>query len=143
MYRKSNNDNSYETFHKLCDNKGPTLTLFKTSEGFIIGGYTPLNWDKYSSWKKDEDTFIFSLTNQKIFKKNRKSFSIYCDNNAGPWFPFIGCYSGKNNMSQGYFYYSKKQEIENYDEIIKNGKNDRYFDLEEVEVYQILFNKEI
>ena len=141
LYRKSNNDDSYETFHKLCDNKGPTLTLIKATEGFIIGGYTPLNWDNHSSWKIDDDTFIFSLTNKRIFKKSGKSKdSIYCIKDAGPWFPYIGCYGGKKNMSQGYFCYSPNSEIEKSEEIISNEKKSRFFDIEEVEVYQIVFN---
>ena len=141
LYRRTNNDDSYETFHKLCDNKGPTLTLIKATDGFIIGGYTPLNWDDHSSWKKDDDTFIFSLTNKRIFKKRRKSDnSIYCVKEAGPWFPYIGFYSGKKNMSQGYFSYNPNSVIEKYEEIIPNEKKSRYFDVEEVGVYQIVFN---
>ena len=35
LYRKSNDGDSYDTFHRLCDNKGPTLVLIKSTEGFI------------------------------------------------------------------------------------------------------------
>ena len=42
---KSSNGDSYEEFHKLCDNKGTTLVLIKAKEGFIIGGYTIHDWD--------------------------------------------------------------------------------------------------
>ena len=79
LYRKSENDDSYDTFHKLCDNKGATLTLIKANEGFIIGGFTPLNWDNTSFWKKDDDTFVFSLSDNKVFKKIKNtSKSIFC-----------------------------------------------------------------
>ena len=43
LYRKSRDGELYDTFHKLCDNQGITLVLIKISEGFIIGGYTPLS----------------------------------------------------------------------------------------------------
>ena len=72
LYRKSKDGDSYDTFHKLCDNQGPTITLIKSTEGFIIGGYTPLNWDNYSSSKKDKDTFLFSLSNNSVFKKKNQ-----------------------------------------------------------------------
>ena len=45
LYRKSKDGESYDTFHDLCDNQGETLVLIKSDEDFIIGGYTPLNWD--------------------------------------------------------------------------------------------------
>ena len=44
LYKKSRDGNDFNTFHNLCDNKGKTLTLIQSSEGFIIGGYTPLEW---------------------------------------------------------------------------------------------------
>ena len=108
LYRKSKDGDSYDIFHKLCDNKGPTLTLIKGIEGFIIGGYTPLDWDSCSGWKSDNETFVFSLTNNKIFRKNKKGDSIYCSDEVGVWFPYIGFReTGKKNMSQGeYIYYT-------------------------------------
>ena len=69
LYKKSRDGNSYKTFHQLCDNKGPTVTIIKSSEGFVIGGYTPLNWDTNSSWKSDNETFLFSLRKKKFLKK--------------------------------------------------------------------------
>lgn len=96
LYRKSRDGESYQAFHDKCDNKGPTLTLFKlkTPAKIIIGGYTPLNWDNYTKWKNDDNTFLFNLTDYKLFKKAKKnSFSIYCDRTCGPFFPYIGCRS--------------------------------------------------
>ena len=59
LYRLSENGDSKSLFHELCDNKGPTLTLFHVNDGNIVGIYTPLSWDSSSNWKKDMDTFIF------------------------------------------------------------------------------------
>ena len=144
LYRKSENDLSYETFHRLCDNQGPTLVLFKTSEGYVFGGYTPLDWDIVTEgWKNDNETFVFSLTNKKIFIKKEKNISsIYCDKTVGPWFPYIGARdSGKKNMSQGEFRY-KENDIyfNNFNEIISNDKDNKFFDLDEVEIYKIYNN---
>ena len=66
LYRKSRDGDSYNTFHNLSDNQGTTLVLYKSNEGFIIGGYTPLDWDNHSSWKHDKDSFLFSLTKNKV-----------------------------------------------------------------------------
>ena len=69
MYRLTENWEKYSTFHELCDNKGPTLTLFHVDEGNKAGIYTPLSWDSKSGWKSDMDTFIFNLNKKKIYKK--------------------------------------------------------------------------
>ena len=35
LYRKPSNDDSYDTFHKLCDNQGATLVLIKGKDNFM------------------------------------------------------------------------------------------------------------
>ena len=140
LYKKSRDGNSYKTFHQLCDNKGPTLTLIKSSEGFVIGGYTPLNWDTNSSWKSDNETFLFSLTKEKVFKKKGlNNSSIYCGKDVGPWFPYIGFRDyGKKDMTQGEFLYKGDDIIfENFNEIIQHENKNRFFNV--VEVYKMTF----
>ena len=139
LYRKSRDGDDYETFHQLCDNKGITTVLIQSPEGFIIGGYTPLNWDNQSGWVKDDNSFVFSLTNGRIFRKAAKNTdSIWCK--YGPYFAEIGFRErGKKNMSQGYFLYSTTLYYENFNEIIPNDAKDRFFDVSEVEIYNILF----
>jgi len=142
LYRKSIDGDSYDIFHKLCDNQGATLVLIKSNEGFIIGGYTSLDWDNHSNWKKDNDTFLFSLTNNKKYKKIKSNIdSIYCGKEQGPWFPYIGFRGqGKKNMSQGEFLFRdlKGSYFEDYNKIIPNN-GDKYFDVEEVEIYKISY----
>ena len=142
LFSKTKDGDSYETFHKLCDNKGDTVVLIKSNEGFTIGGYTPLDWDDTSGSKQDKETFLFSLTqNKKFTKKNLNVCSIYCDKSCGPFFNFIGFRDvGKKNMSQGEFQYTSSPYYNDYNEIIPNEKKNRYFEVEEVEVYRIIFN---
>ena len=144
LFRKSENGDSFDEFHKLCDNKGKTLVLIEGKEGFIIGGYTTKNWNKLENWYEDDESFLFSLTQGKIFPMIKgKIYSIRGSAKIGPWFAFIGFENtfGKGNLSQGYFYYKNKNgmSFENYDEIIPNEKNSRLFDVKEVEIYQINF----
>jgi len=149
LFRKSENGDSFDDgdsfdeFHRLCDNKGKTLVLIEGKEGFIIGGYTTKNWDKSGDWYKDDGSFLFSLTKGKIFPIIKGKNSILGKINLGPWFAYIGFEShyGKGNLSQGYFYYHDNNSMcfENYDEIIPNEKKDRLFDVKEVEIYQINF----
>ena len=44
LYRASERGYSAESFHKCCDNKGPTLIIIKSIEGWIFGGYTTRLW---------------------------------------------------------------------------------------------------
>ena len=59
LYRLSENGDKFSTFHQLCDNKGPTLTLFHVNDGNKVGIYTPLSWDSKSGWKKRYGNIYF------------------------------------------------------------------------------------
>ena len=103
------------------------------------GGDTPLSWDSKTRWKNDNDTFIFNLTNKKKFHKpsNNNSNSIYCLNTYGPWFNNYGFESDHNikecqlQPGTAFLYVN---------EILLNENEDKYFSVEEVEVYKISFN---
>ena len=139
LYRKTRDGDSYANFHKLCDNQGANLVIIKTTEGNIIGGYTSLDWDDNYGWKQDKDTFLFSLNDYKIFKKNNNyNDSIFCNKNAGAWFPYFGFYkyNGRINLTQGQILNSNY--FENYNLLLNNNGKTKNFDAEEVEVYKII-----
>ncbi len=48
IYRASEHGYTAESFHKCCDNKGPTLIVIKSTGGWIFGGYATLSW---SGWR--------------------------------------------------------------------------------------------
>lgn len=43
LFRASVDSYTVESFHRYCDNKGPTLVLIKCRE-YIFGGYTSKSW---------------------------------------------------------------------------------------------------
>ena len=47
LYRASEHDYTAESFHEYCDDKGPTLVMIKSTEGWIFGGYTTESWGGY------------------------------------------------------------------------------------------------
>ena len=71
LYRLSENGDNFATFHELCDNKGPTLTLFHVNDGNKVGIYTPLSWESSEKGfnKYDKETFIFNLNKNKKYEK--------------------------------------------------------------------------
>ena len=52
-YQKSadNVGTEAEDFHANCDNKGPTVTVLRLSNGNVIGGYAGVSWSSPSSSK--------------------------------------------------------------------------------------------
>ena len=45
LFRATEHGFTATKFHELCDNKGKTLTIVKSTNNKIFGGYTPLNWN--------------------------------------------------------------------------------------------------
>ena len=138
LYRLSRDGDNISTFHQLCDNKGPTITLFKKSDGPIIGFYSPLSFDSnYGYFKKDMNTFIFNLDNQIKFEKIQEDGSIYCKDNIGPYVAYFGMFSVRNMKQCYYNPPSTKNIFKNGDSIIPN-KNEKFiFDLIEVEIWNV------
>ena len=137
LYRLSENGESYSTFHELCDNKGPTLTLFHVNDGNIVGIYTPLSWDSTSQWKNDNDTFIFNLNKEKKYKKIKSDSSAYCDNTCGPYTADFGC-NKKNMKSIRHYADYINSYYENGSDILPSNNQTKYYDLLETEVYKII-----
>jgi surface protein len=136
LYRLSKDGKEYETFHKKCDNRGETLILIKINENLIIGGYTSLNWDSSSKWKKDNNTFIFSLThNKKYIKNNDNSNSIYCLNSFGPMFDNLGF---DENKSMKEFKFNPQNSFLYSYEIFPDNKNEIFCEVKEVEIYSLM-----
>ena len=44
LYRASEHDYTGTSFHECCNNKGPTLVIIKSTEGWIFGGFTNEDW---------------------------------------------------------------------------------------------------
>ncbi len=59
IYRTSEHGYKGESFHKYCDNKGPTLIVIKSSEGWIFGGYTTQSWRRWGIYLMN-DMLIFN-----------------------------------------------------------------------------------
>jgi len=49
IYRASHNGWAATNFHSCCDDKGPTVTVVKSGNGYIFGGYTEQHWKCKSS----------------------------------------------------------------------------------------------
>ena len=62
LYRSSTDGLDSNTFHSKCDGVQGTLTVIKTQNSNIFGGYTSVDWSGYG-YKSDPTAFLFSLVN--------------------------------------------------------------------------------
>ena len=80
LYRASLHGDRAADFHRLCDNKGPTLSVIEATNGRRFGGFTKLNWDQSQNYKQnDTDAFIFSLDFMRKYIGNGNENHIYCN----------------------------------------------------------------
>ena len=143
LFKMSQNGTTSEDFHKYCDNKGPTLTLVKTTNNKIFGGFTPLDWKNQGNNINDpsNQTFIFSLNLKKKYNMiNKDGKGIYCSKKYGPNFG-DGDFCLRENMKNGITYADKGCNFlrdNNLELIGKKGKSEN-FEVDELEIYKVIY----
>ena len=75
VYRASRDGDS--KFHDFCDEQGPNISLIRTNKGKVIGGYSKNSWNKSGGFSNDPTSFLFSITNKKIWKIKNKIYATY------------------------------------------------------------------
>jgi hypothetical protein len=102
LYRASEHGFTAQAFHSKCDNVANTLTVVKTTKGYIFGGFAqqPLRYTNYDynyyptqsniCYIPDSSAFIFSLINKESSPIKMKiiapQYAIACAANNGPTF---------------------------------------------------------
>lgn len=93
IYKASTDGFQATDFHRMCDNRGSTLTVIRSLDGYMFGGYTPVSWDSASNaYKTHLDCFLFTLSNPhnipptKYNINPRYNFGIFCSIVYGPIF---------------------------------------------------------
>jgi len=63
-------DGGINKFHEKCDGFGPTITLMKSTENKIFGGYTDIEWkSKGDEVKGKGKSFLFFVNDDKSMTK--------------------------------------------------------------------------
>ena len=136
IYDAKENGDKLSTYHSLCDNKGPTLTIFTTSDNLTLGGYLSVSFNQNSGWIHDENAFLFSLNPDEKYASIDATYTFYGGKDRGPTFGgynieifdnFFSNDKNKYNMSRGTFDFSKKH---------KNSK-DHLFKVTGLQVFQV------
>jgi hypothetical protein len=153
VYKASKDGFSAKNFHDKCDQVENTLTIIKTTNNFIFGGFTRQNWYGDCVEKLDSSAFIFSLTNKdqrpiKI-KCLANQMAIQCLPNYGPVFGAADIciheakkgtqfgYINRSNLGEAYIHpiYANKEDRDKAKQFLAGSV---YFETEEIEVYQKL-----
>ena len=143
LYRMSRDGPEISTFHKLCDNKGSTITLIDIKNGDKIGFYFFESFDSISKWKKDDKSFIFNLNQNKMYKKiNPQKSAFCCIPNSGPSANGLGCNIDVklNHIFHSYEYIDKCYE--NGSKILPSKKDEQEYEVLEMEIFQLLIDNE-
>lgn len=142
LFKASRDGFNRSSFHKLCDQKGPTLTVIKSQHDKIFGGYVSKDWASNGEHVEDLNSFIFSLSENKKYERTSGT-SMYCGSDNGVWFG--ACYIGTGNVKDNWntdrsscldyslsstSYFTKSEHY-------LSGSTDSYFTVKEVEVYQV------
>jgi hypothetical protein len=95
LYQASRDGFKSEDFHRLCDNKGAAVSVIRSKEGYVFGGYADQSWSSSYSYIASTSAFLFSLLRPLSSvavklplngRNNQKA--MYCDSSYGPIF---GC----------------------------------------------------
>jgi len=91
LYRASQHGFDAVSFHKYCDNKGPTIVIIKNEIDYIFGGFTNVSWTSPQSGTlaEDENAFLFNIHpfNKKYkLKPSNKQCAVCHNSKYGPTF---------------------------------------------------------
>ncbi|XP_060580065.1 interferon-induced protein 44-like [Ruditapes philippinarum] len=91
LYSFSKDGANSSTFHQLCNDRGPTVTIVYDVAGTIYGGYTEKSWSSSGQYVKDDRAFLFRLqqngkTDPSKFAVKVPDRAIYCNVGYGPVF---------------------------------------------------------
>jgi hypothetical protein len=91
LFRGSTHGWSPSVFHQLCVEKGPTITIFKSSANRVFGGFIQNSWKK--PWSdnsinsySDEKAFIYSIDRKQIFRVIHSGNAVFYGSSLGPSF---------------------------------------------------------
>ena len=94
LYKATRDSCDATTFHRLCDNQGPTVTIMYNPEGSVYGGYVSLPWQSTTvNYVNDSSAFLFLLRRNGVtqwdkygLKPDKHSKAFYCTPSYGPTF---------------------------------------------------------
>ena len=136
LYDAKRDGDDIPTFHKLCDDKGATLTLIVTSDNKKIGGFLSKSFGGNKGFIEDNNAFLFSLNYNEKYPALKEGRHYQDNNDQGPVFGFHCIFINNkflNNNNNFYHPYTCR-----YDFGKRNNNTNYYFTTLELEIYQMI-----
>ena len=148
LYRGTKDGSDSSIFHAKCDNKGPTICLYKNEKGNIFGGYTSLSWTNEGYHKPAPESFIFTMTNiyeiqPTKFSNSDTENSVFHHKDYGPTFCNDICiykdFKKENRSAYSTFPESYKDTTNKGNSIFTGNSNNSETDfiIKEIEVFKV------
>jgi len=143
LYKATRDGDDSKVFHQKCDNNHQIIVFFKTTKGFIFGGYTEKGYTGNGGNIIDNNAFFFSCDKKKVYKVKQNKTAIYDGLSYGPTFGYCTTIICVLNNFLSYKCCTTTVSSSTFDGLntdyeITNGEE--YFYLQEIEVYKILFD---
>jgi hypothetical protein len=154
LYKASRDGFEASKFHDKCNNKGTTVSIIRSTGGYIFGGYTSISWTSTNSYVQDANSFVFTLINPHGIpptmysnngpESNNNSYSIYDYSNYGPTFGggfdlHVSDCSNTNLSSYTNFPYSY-EDTTGYGN--KTFTRSYFFQTNEIEVFGLAYSQQ-
>jgi len=148
LYRASRDGWTHHDFHSKCDNNGATVTIARTKEGYVIGGYSDKSFTSTNTYGSSNDAFLFSIKCHAglppftmNLRSNQHYYALFHAPGYGPAFG-QGCdlYIG-NTRSMKFGNYSFGSGTYHLPDFAENtfltGEHSRELHFDEVEVFAV------
>ena len=136
LYKGTKDGDTYNIFHKKCDNQGLTISIIESTDGQIFGGYASKSWDINSkSDISDPDSFLFNINIKKKYcvSNNKGLLKNYICDFGGDSFHEL--WLDNNYLSKyGWCDNGNGFNFKNYE--LSGGKS--IFQVKEYEVYKVI-----
>lgn len=87
LYSTRENGTHPDDFHDSCDNKGPTISIYRSTKGYLSAGFTKVPWSRQYNYSEDKDAFVCSLTNEmRLFRPSNPANAVFHEHFWGPSF---------------------------------------------------------
>ena len=149
IYRATKDGDDCKIYHQKTNNIPDTLTLIRTKQGIIFGGFTHIKIPSCTGKNfEDEKAFIFSLDFHKIYLPQKGHCSKHSNDNYGPIFgnnekcqyPILVYGSNFFNRKDHYTCKIEGSYYNNFSFDYEINKGERNFEIDEIEVYHINYN---
>ena len=143
LYKASRDGDNYQDFYRLCEDKGPTITIALTTKGYKFGGYTSLSWKNpnigagSNRFYEDKNVFIFSLNKKmKYYPKIDNKSHVCMWSDRGPSFGGGNDFTLHNNCLHNNKSYNSCPNTFQTGQYELNG-GEEYYTVKDYEVYSV------